>query len=136
MNKINILKITIASFVLIGLITFVGVGYFYRTINSPAAILTEDVALNLLQNNLLGGECIQGGVEYWYSSCTINMAEINNKWEVVIIYDGLKDDSIQSEKIQSSIVYQNGEWFLGQVFESRKCRPGRGHQDFMDANCL
>lgn len=98
--------------------------------------LTNEIALSLLRNDLLGGECQPEGVKGYYDSCAINISKENNQWIVTITHDGLYDDSIKASRIRVNVIHQNGQWFRGEISGSQQCRPGRGHQDFSAELCV
>jgi len=98
--------------------------------------LTNEIVLSLLKNNLLGDECRQEGIGGYYNSCVINISKENNQWMVVITYDGLFDDSVRASRIQTNVVYQDGQWLKGEIFRTQKCWPGRGHQEFSTELCI
>lgn len=98
--------------------------------------LTNEIALSLLRNDLLGGECRPEGVAYYYDSCALGISKENNQWVVTITYDGLYDDSIRASRIRVDVIHQNGQWFKGEISRSQQCRPGRGHQDFSTELCI
>jgi hypothetical protein len=97
---------------------------------------TNEIALSLLKDKLLGGECLPGGLEGWYDSCAVNISKENNQWVVSVTYDGLHDDSISAERITADIIYNNGQWFRGEILRTQKCWYGRGHQDFSVERCI
>ncbi len=98
-----------------------------------APYLTRDMALSLL-----GRECLAEGDVYNYASCALDIQrrEAENQWNVLITYDGLKDDSIRASQISTMISYQEGEWVVGEIIETQKCQPGRGHQYFSAELCI
>lgn len=146
MNKKNFLSIifVIMIIILLGL-----AGYFalIQEPKTPSVIitpppiaeeveLTNEIALSLLKNDLLGGECHSKGDAGVYRFCNINIAEENNQWIVVIIYDDLYDDSVRALRIQANLIYQEGQWVKGEISRIQQCQPGRGHQDFSSELCI
>lgn len=99
----------------------------------PGPYLTQDMALSFLNR-----ECLTEGDPYSYTSCVVNIAEEEKEkqWLVTITYDGLKDDSIRASQITSIITYQEGEWVVGEMTQTQKCQPGRGHQYFSAELCI
>jgi len=97
--------------------------------------LTKEVVLSLLKNDLFE-ECRPERIVGKYGSCAVDISEEAEKWVVVVIYDGLYDDSAKATRIQTTVMYQNGQWAKGSVSKTQQCWPGRGHQDFSAEACL
>jgi len=95
--------------------------------------LTQDMALSLLNR-----ECLAEGDIDNYASCVVNISEEEKEkqWLVTITYDGLFDDSVRASQIISTINYQEGEWIVGEITQTQKCQPGRGHQYFSTEFCI
>lgn len=98
--------------------------------------LTDEIALSLLSDYLLGGDCLPERVVGYYVSCLMNITKENNQWLVTITYDGLSDDSIRASRIRANLIYQDGQWVKGEIFQTQKCWPGRGHQEFSAKLCI
>ena len=98
-----------------------------------APYLTRDMALFFL-----GRECLAEGDVYNYASCVLDIQRrgAENEWNVIITYDGLRDDSIRASQISAIINYQDGGWLVGEIIEIQKCQPGRGQQYFSAEFCI
>jgi len=56
---------------------------------------------------------------------------------VLIVHEGLMDDSIQDEHIRLAFWRgPGGEWFPSYVARQHRCRAGRGHTGWSTENCL
>ena len=95
--------------------------------------LTQGMALSLL-----GRECLAEGDPYNYTSCVVDVLEEEKEkqWLVTITYDGLFDDSVRASQITTIITYQEGQWIVGEIAQTQKCQPGRGHQYFSTELCV
>jgi len=93
--------------------------------------LTKEVALSLLQS-----ECISEGVVGAYASCVVNILEEENQWVVTITYDGLFDDSVRATRFRAIITHKEGQWIKGEIVQTQKCWPNRGHQYFSIERCI
>jgi len=104
-----------------------------RVIEKPGPYLTQDMALSLLNR-----ECLAEGDIDNYASCVVNISEEEKEkqWLVTITYDGLFDDSVRASQIISTINYQEGEWIVGEITQTHKCWPNRGHQYFSAELCI
>jgi hypothetical protein len=57
-------------------------------------------------------------------------------WFVEAIYEGMKDDSVASQKYIAMAHFVDGKWVLGKALHREyKCREGRGHTDFEESFC-
>ena len=99
----------------------------------PGPYLTQSMALYFLNR-----ECLAEGDVYNYASCVVNISEEEKekRWIVTITYDGLKDASIRASQISTIITYQEGEWIVGEITQTQKCWPHRGHQYFSVEFCI
>ncbi|MFA6136298.1 MAG: hypothetical protein WC705_03010 [Candidatus Paceibacterota bacterium] len=65
---------------------------------------------------------------------------VDGVWYVQAIFNGVKDDSVDSQKKIHSVNLVSAPsetWALGQVLVSQqRCQQGRGHQEFSEELCL
>jgi hypothetical protein len=146
MNKNNFVKFAV---IVIAALVAGATGYFVfiqKPIAPPAApapapetekaVLTNEIVLSLLKGDLYGGECLHGGLEWWYDSCVVNISKENSRWIVSVTYDGLYNDSVRADRITADIIYQDEQWFRGEISRTQKCWPERGHQYFSTELCV
>jgi hypothetical protein len=55
---------------------------------------------------------------------------------VVVVLDGLTDDSIRSERWSLGFEQSDGAYALTAALREQRCQPGRGHQDFTADACV
>jgi hypothetical protein len=101
--------------------------------------LTNDLALELVRNKLINGECISKGVDELYRSCVINLEEMKEKnvLLITVIYEGFFDDSVRGSRLRIKATFKNNEWVTeGEAIEDFQCWPGRGHENFSAELCI
>ncbi|MEM7008848.1 MAG: hypothetical protein AAF462_06900 [Thermodesulfobacteriota bacterium] len=62
-------------------------------------------------------------------------AESSDTTQVVIINEGLLDDSIRAEKYEFTLKTFNNRWVIYSEEKFRKCWPDRGHTNFSKKPC-
>ena len=143
MNMKNFLKIIIAVIIIIllGLVSYFVVvprtetSFVDQTLTlSP--VLTEEIALSLLKENAFLMECNSEGIPYEYRSCSVDILKEKDQWIVTVTHDGLFDDSIAATRMRIIVKYENGQWVKGEISQTQRCWPGRGHQDFSTEFCI
>lgn len=125
--------------ILIIIIVVMFVFMFLRTDkNNPPdrPILTNEIALFILKDDLFFEECRLEGVEDKYKSCVVNISQDGNQWVIAITYDGLYDDSVKASRVQTTAIYKEGKWIKSDILRSQQCWPGRGHEDFSSELCI
>jgi hypothetical protein len=64
-----------------------------------------------------------------------NQLEDPETVRVVLTEDGLADDSVQAVRHALEFQRAGGNWRLRSARRTRRCQPGRGHQDFSPEPC-
>lgn len=124
-------------FIILFIIIFVLIGFVGRTFLVEEIELEDEVVLSLLADILpFGDKCEVDGLDGVYDSCVINISQLNDQWFVEVIYDGLHDDSVRSMKTQVNIIYQDGQWLVGEAVSTQRCWFGRGSQEFSAELCI
>jgi hypothetical protein len=63
--------------------------------------------------------------------------EVRNFSEVVVLVDGLLDDSVRAARYTIELQRDaGGMWLLRAADWAERCQPGRGHQDFSARRCI
>ena len=82
-------------------------------------------------------------VEKW-SDCTpdiceeltVRTFEDDGVWYVEALFDGMKDDSVRSQKRVAEVSLVDGKWQIGEtVLRAYICQSGRGQQEFGEELC-
>lgn len=97
--------------------------------------LTKETALSLMKDVWVM-ECRSEGAPGEYGSCTIDISKEKDHWVVVMTYDGLFDDSVSAMRFITIVNYEDGQWVKGEVSQTQRCWPNRGHQDFSTELCI
>jgi hypothetical protein len=123
----------------------VGVAFLFFAYNSEYDLyrqtqkskLTSDIAIDILRDVLIEGDCKSEGEFEQYQSCVISIANTDRRWDIEVIYDGFYDDSVRGSRLRANAIYENDDWSLtGDVIQEHKCWPNRGHQDFSSELCI
>ena len=82
-------------------------------------------------------------IEKWHD-CTPDMCdelsvrvfEKDDAWFVEALFDGMKDDSVRSQKHMSEINLVDNKWQIGdEISKEFICQPGRGQEEFEEGLC-
>jgi hypothetical protein len=98
----------------------------------PRETLSQETAYNLVIENW--GDCTPDicdelAVDILYGN--------DGLWFIGAVYDGMKDDSVRTQKRIAQVHYVNEEWKWGsELVKEYRCQPDRGHQDFSDELCI
>jgi hypothetical protein len=105
---------------------------------NQAQEITKDVALELVRDHLIEGECRSEGVDELYRSCDIEMEKLGeNIWLIMVIYEGFFDDSVRGSRLRANAILEKDNWALqGDLLEDFRCWLGRGHEDFSTELCI
>jgi hypothetical protein len=131
------------KFILVLLIIAVGIifafqsRWFYDEEN--ARELTKDLALGLVHDNLIEGECRSTGADELYRSCVIDLkyTEEEKAWLITVVYEGFFDDSVRGSRMRAKAVFENESWIIvGEPIEDFQCWSSRGHEDFSTELCI
>ena len=59
----------------------------------------------------------------------------NNQYEITLVQDNIKDDSIAGMKVIMVAKSNNNEWTVLDIQRTWKCQKGRGHTNFSSEMC-
>ena len=104
-------------------------------INIPT--ITNSLALNLLRDELINGDCHMEGEFEVYRSCTLKIETLNDFRNITIIYEGFFDDSVRGSRIRAKTIYRDNNWVIEDTpIHDFQCWSGRGHEDFSTELCI
>lgn len=129
--------------VLVGVIVYMKIDNNRQT---AVPVLDKETALNLVKSDLEFGDCLDktDPNKQDYGTCSVEIKKSGGggdtypvvfPYEVIVIYDYIRDDSVGSQKIIIPVGYQNGTWVKDTRTVTWKCNINRGHQDFSTESC-
>lgn len=97
------------------------------TISMPESEPTTKILRQLLDKQLGDCDC---------SKRSFKLTQKKKQWHLVVIDQGIHDDSEKANKTSGFLVFENGQWNFKVEQKTWQCWPGRGHQDFSSKPCI